>query len=164
MQRAIDGNNANGWMGMAYVYLAERDADGFRAIMEAQVEQYTLGRLPDSGRAREDIDDILAALDDPDARARGIAAALRMGQVAALSWFGAEEEILTYLQSLLEAGDTTSLANSLEGSIWFSTFKGVRQLPEFEDFLRDAGLADLWRERGWPDLCRPVGAEDFVCD
>ena len=28
----------------------------------------------------------------------------------------------------------------------------------------DAGLVDLWRERGWPDLCRPVGTDDFACD
>jgi TolB-like protein/tetratricopeptide (TPR) repeat protein len=164
MQRAIDGNNANGWTGMAYVHLAKRDADGFRAMMEAQLQQYTLGRLPDSNRTREDLNDILAALDNPNARARGIAAALRMGQVVALSWFGADEEILTFLQNVLEAEDTTTLANSLEGSIWLPTFKGLRQLPGFEDFLRDAGLADVWRERGWPDLCRPVGAEDFVCD
>jgi hypothetical protein len=23
---------------------------------------------------------------------------------------------------------------------------------------------DYWRARGWPDLCRPMGADDFVCD
>ena len=21
-----------------------------------------------------------------------------------------------------------------------------------------------WRARGWPDLCRPMGADDLVCD
>jgi len=30
--------------------------------------------------------------------------------------------------------------------------------------LYDAGLVALWRERGWPDLCRGVGDEDFECD
>jgi len=25
-------------------------------------------------------------------------------------------------------------------------------------------LANYWRARGWPALCRPVGADDFVCD
>ena len=26
------------------------------------------------------------------------------------------------------------------------------------------GLVDYWRARGWPDLCRPMGVDDFVCD
>jgi hypothetical protein len=30
--------------------------------------------------------------------------------------------------------------------------------------VRAYGLVDYWRERGWPDLCRSVGADDFVCD
>ena len=30
--------------------------------------------------------------------------------------------------------------------------------------MHKAGLVDYWRERGWPDLCRPMGANDFVCD
>jgi hypothetical protein len=30
--------------------------------------------------------------------------------------------------------------------------------------MRNIGLVEHWRARGWPDLCRPVGADDFVCD
>ena len=26
------------------------------------------------------------------------------------------------------------------------------------------GMVDYWRARGWPDLCRSMGADDFVCD
>jgi hypothetical protein len=26
------------------------------------------------------------------------------------------------------------------------------------------GVADYWKEYGWPDLCHPVGDDDFVCD
>jgi len=25
-------------------------------------------------------------------------------------------------------------------------------------------LVDYWKAHGWPDLCRPVGSDDFVCD
>jgi hypothetical protein len=31
-------------------------------------------------------------------------------------------------------------------------------------YLRNAGIVDYWRAKGWPDLCRPVGVDDFVCD
>ena len=33
-----------------------------------------------------------------------------------------------------------------------------------QDAGAQAGLVDYWRARGWPDLCRPMGADDFVCD
>ena len=30
--------------------------------------------------------------------------------------------------------------------------------------VRKARMVDYWRVRGWPDLCRPMGTDDFVCD
>jgi hypothetical protein len=30
--------------------------------------------------------------------------------------------------------------------------------------MRNAGFVEYWRARGWPDLCRPLGTDDFVCD
>jgi hypothetical protein len=30
--------------------------------------------------------------------------------------------------------------------------------------MREFGFVDLWKARGWPDLCHPIGADDFVCD
>jgi hypothetical protein len=40
----------------------------------------------------------------------------------------------------------------------------VRKTDRFKKWARTAGLVDYWRERGWPEFCRPVGADDFVCD
>ncbi len=48
--------------------------------------------------------------------------------------------------------------------IWSPVMKEVRQLPRFKEFVREIGLVDYWKEYGWPDLCRPVGEDDFVCD
>jgi adenylate cyclase len=47
---------------------------------------------------------------------------------------------------------------------WWPVMKKVRQLPRFKEFVRDIGLTDYWKEYGWPDLCRPMGDDDFVCD
>ena len=47
---------------------------------------------------------------------------------------------------------------------WFPVMKEVRQLPRFKEFVREIGLVDYWNQFGWPDLCRPVGNDDFVCD
>jgi hypothetical protein len=30
--------------------------------------------------------------------------------------------------------------------------------------VRKVGLVDYWRTHSWPDLGRPVGSDDFVCD
>jgi hypothetical protein len=48
--------------------------------------------------------------------------------------------------------------------IWHPLMKDVRHLPRFNEFVREIGLVDYWKEYGWPDLCRPVGDDDFVCD
>jgi len=47
---------------------------------------------------------------------------------------------------------------------WTPLMKEVRQLPRFKEFVREIGLVDYWKEYGWPDLCRPVGDDDFACD
>jgi TolB-like protein len=48
--------------------------------------------------------------------------------------------------------------------IWSPAFAPLRKTERFKAFARKAGLVDYWRARGWPDLCRPMGTDDFVCD
>ena len=45
---------------------------------------------------------------------------------------------------------------------WQPLFSEVRKLPEFKDFMRTGGFLDYWHGYGWPDQCRPDGA-DFAC-
>ena len=40
----------------------------------------------------------------------------------------------------------------------------LRQSKAFRQALGDLGLLDFYRQYGWPDLCRPVGEDDFICD
>ena len=48
--------------------------------------------------------------------------------------------------------------------VWFPAATGVRKSERFKTLARDFGLVDYWRARGWPDLCHPVGADDFACN
>jgi len=48
--------------------------------------------------------------------------------------------------------------------LWAPSYAPVRNTERFKAFVRAAGLVDYWRVRGWPDLCRPVGADDFACE
>ena len=45
-----------------------------------------------------------------------------------------------------------------------NTFAAMRRLPEFKTYLRKIGMVDYWQEYGWPDICRPLGDNDFECD
>ena len=47
---------------------------------------------------------------------------------------------------------------------WSQAFAPLRKMERFKALVRRMGLVDYWRARGWPDLCRPVGADDFECE
>jgi hypothetical protein len=62
----------------------------------------------------------------------------------------------------LEEATARNAQNALH--FWLPSMREVRQTPRFKEFIREVGLVDYWREFGWSDLCRPVGATDFECD
>jgi len=48
--------------------------------------------------------------------------------------------------------------------LWRPVLREVRERQDFRDLLRELGLVAYWREHGWPDLCHPIGGDDFRCD
>ncbi len=65
----------------------------------------------------------------------------------------------------MQVSEKAASINALHVStFWTPLFKEVRQLPRFKEYVREIGLVDYWKEYGWPDLCHPVGDDDFVCD
>jgi len=48
--------------------------------------------------------------------------------------------------------------------IWGQENAPARKAERFKALMHKSGLVDYWRARGWPDMCRPVGADDFECD
>jgi TolB-like protein len=48
--------------------------------------------------------------------------------------------------------------------LWGAILHPVHSHPEFKLMLEELGLPDYWRAYGWPEHCRPVGADDFACE
>jgi len=84
---------------------------------------------------------------------------------ARLAWVyafvGAPDRAVEAAERPFESGDISSLATA---TFWHPAFAAVRKTERFRTYMRNAGFVDYWKARGWPDLCRPVGADDFVCD
>lgn len=74
------------------------------------------------------------------------------------AYVGAPERMLEYPEMALKAGYVLPFQ-----LIWDPLFAPLRKTERFKTLMRNAGLVDYWRTRGWPDLCHPVGAGDFAC-
>lgn len=74
------------------------------------------------------------------------------------AYFGEAEIAAELVQAL------ASRSPLLVQPVWYPVMHDARQTPAFKNMMRDLGLVDFWRTRGWPMLCRPVGEDDFVCD
>jgi TolB-like protein len=73
---------------------------------------------------------------------------------------GAPERVMENYERDLEAS-LTGLGGFVD---WAPEDAAVRKLESFKAYVRRSGLLAHWHTHGWPDLCRPVGADDFVCD
>jgi TolB-like protein len=73
-------------------------------------------------------------------------------------YVGALDRVMEYQERNLE------IQYTIDRDLWLPEFAQVRKTQRFKSFVRKIGLVDFWRARGWPDLCRPMGTDDFVCD
>ena len=77
-------------------------------------------------------------------------------------YIGAPEHAFDNYEDWIKSGQTGGQGNSFS-YVWNDAYAPARKTRQFKQFARDAGLVAYWRERGWPDLCHPAGAGDFVC-
>jgi tetratricopeptide (TPR) repeat protein len=74
---------------------------------------------------------------------------------------GSPERVLEHPERALQGGMANGGALR---PIWHSLNAPIRNTERFKKLMLKAGLVDYWRAKGWPDLCRPMGVDDFVCD
>jgi TolB-like protein len=60
--------------------------------------------------------------------------------------------------------DRISLNNVASYWYWYPRYAHFRASSEFKKMMKKFGYYDLWKARGFPPACRPVGDDDFECD
>ena len=73
---------------------------------------------------------------------------------------GAPELVLQPFEDGIAAGEFPAVDAVW---LWHPSSAPARKTERFKAFARNAGLVDYWRAKGWPEWCRPVGADDFAC-
>jgi TolB-like protein len=88
--------------------------------------------------------------------------------LARLGWLGfaylsvgAPDRVLEFYEAAAQGGYAVAVYYA---ALWHPAYAVVRKTERFRTFVRNAGLVEYWRAKGWPDLCHPVGADDFVCE
>ena len=161
-QRTVDGGNPNGTWGMLWVHL--REGDIVRAAQRVREISNSIEAGNFAGTPLENEEVVAALFEEPARRSDAITTAQELENFAMLAWLDAYPEIMDFLEERMAQGRILDISLELGESLWAPEFAAVRQMPEFKQLLRNIGLVELWQSRGWPDLCQPVGEEDFECD
>jgi hypothetical protein len=75
-------------------------------------------------------------------------------------YVGAPDRMLEFYEGNAEAG---FFLGGIISPLWHRSYAPVRKTEQFKTYIRAAGMLDYWRARGWPEFCRPIGTDDFVC-
>jgi hypothetical protein len=74
---------------------------------------------------------------------------------------GAMNRVMEYPERNIEIGIA---GDNVARTLWRPNYAPLRKTERFKAYVRKAGLVEYWRAKGWPEFCRPVGGDDFVCN
>jgi TolB-like protein/tetratricopeptide (TPR) repeat protein len=74
---------------------------------------------------------------------------------------GAPERVLEFYEAALQAGYFQPISTTW---LWHDSYAPVRKTERFKRYIRDVGLEEFFRARGWPAHCKPTSAQDFACE
>ncbi len=119
--------------------------------------------INDNRASRRSVEDAARLLRTAPAKANSSATLpLLEGELGLIYPFaGALERVLEFPE---RGADINFLGTVTMSPLWYPSTAPLRKTERFKALVRKIGLVDYWRAKGWPDLCRPMGADDFVCD
>ena len=165
----------------ARLLFASGQTDAALTILKSQTPGPLLSQIYAAQGHYREAADILAGLDtsdrDPTASkvVQGAVRLLRAApaptpandrpELGILDWVyiyaGDPERFLFAYEKGVRMGFRSGGNNGLE---WAPAYSAIRKTERFKKYVRDAGMVAYWRAKGWPDLCHPIGADDFACD
>jgi TolB-like protein/Tfp pilus assembly protein PilF len=164
LRRSADLGLAFAGLGLSSTAAARGQREEAVALIGAALQGFSAGFPPGS------VETIARGLfGDAAERARGVAVvdaylATRPAVISGLAPFalvrlGEPARALELVAPRPTANDATYF-----GMLWSPFGKATRALPQFPEFLRRIGLADLWEQHGPPEGCRRLAPRDYVCE
>jgi TolB-like protein len=142
-----------------YIALHEGDSEEIKAMMAAMgpTQISTIELFAPVLKVFDSREMVLTTLRAvyADGDARWSSKLTDIGLLAA--YFGDEELALQAI------GEEARLGSYRFGAVWYPLMASVRQSQGFKELVTEYNLVEYWRASGWPDRCRPLGADDFEC-
>ncbi|MCR9137359.1 MAG: tetratricopeptide repeat protein [Alphaproteobacteria bacterium] len=76
-----------------------------------------------------------------------------------LQAIGGPDLVLKAFRYHMEFADTQTLIFRVPWTV----IESIGDTGEFKSLIEEQGIAAYWRERGWPERCRPLDGDDFEC-
>ena len=160
--RSSEGNNSNSQVGMVWLELRLDNQQAAIRYIRELMALATAGEVV--GVSAVDLETFIRAIEDPSLIAEAISASLDRNVLLWSASFATDDQIITALNRMYSEGKMLTISIGLANLLWSPEYSGVRATEDFKQLMRNLGIVDIWRVRGWPDLCHAVGDNDFECN
>jgi hypothetical protein len=157
-ERAIQLGREMARVPLFYHFIAHGDVEDMERYLNADNDAaWNWSRRAFALRdAPEGLPEALAWADEAQRAGGGFA--MEYARLNFLLVAGAPQDFFRVLRRIQTVDETIATV------AWAPAAELHRRSEEMKRWVEDMGLPELWRERGWPDLCQPTTGEDFACE
>jgi tetratricopeptide (TPR) repeat protein len=136
------------------------------ALIQASAGRYreaaaALREMPATNYPNNMLESAAKVLDKAPAKAPSPGALPRLGNLSfSYMHVGAPERVLEFYEDEIRGNYFQPISTTW---FWHPSYAAVRKTQRFKTLMRDLGLVEYWRARGWPAQCHAIGATDFTC-